>query len=167
MVYRNARALHVVNALLLMFLIISLLIAYQYHGPVKISQTKVSRITQANSTALRSGSGCQPGPGAYCVGGNLAGSQLDFKDLDQIDFEGAILAGSNLEYSSMSHANLVRANLAGSNLRSTYLVGANLTSASLVHSNMTGVVLAFADLRNANLDYTDLSGASLKGRFSR
>ncbi len=157
-VLRHAGSLRAENAILLVLLMMPLLVSYHYFGRAETPQTKASRIT-LNSSSLRSGSGCQPGPGAYCVGANLAGGRLDFKDLDEINLEGAMMAGSNLQYSSISHANQVRANLAMATLTGADLGTAKLQGATLAYADLNGVNLKDANLTGANTKRVDLTGA--------
>ncbi len=125
---------------------ISLLFAYHYCSLLGRQSRNVGKRPHGQSFEPPSTSACQPGPRASCAGVDLVGIRLDFKDLTQIKFEGAVLVGSNFEYASMQHVNMIRANVASSNLRNAYLVGANLTSANLVGTNLTP-----ANIKGANL----------------
>lgn len=81
-----------------------------------------------------------------CMGCNLAGVGLSFKDLT-----GADLNGANLSFSQMIETNLTGADLSDSNLNNADLSGANLTSADLSGASTSSTNLSGADLTGINI----------------
>lgn len=84
---------------------------------------------------------------------DLSGIRLPGRNLDQVDFHGAILDGAD-----MPHASLWRADLRGARLR-----GANLFMANLFGAKAVGADFRRARLNRALLEKSDCSHADFRG----
>jgi uncharacterized protein YjbI with pentapeptide repeats len=89
--------------------------------------------------------------GENCVGADLAGANLSWADMDDVNFTRANLTGANLTRASFGDANLTGANLTHANLYGANFERANLTGANLTDTTLTGTILAAVNLTNANL----------------
>jgi uncharacterized protein YjbI with pentapeptide repeats len=72
---------------------------------------------------------------------------------------GCNLAGANLENRNLSYYPLRGANLSSANLRGALLFAANLSQANLQQADLRGASVYNADLTGANLDGADLTGS--------
>ncbi|QBS39975.1 TIR domain-containing protein [Nocardia sp. CS682] len=109
----------------------------------EVSRTNAIRLTTRLRTA----------PTADLRGAVLAGEDLSYRDMQQVDLTGADLSG----------ARLVGVNLDRAILRGARLVGARLDEASLVGADLTD-----ADLTRARLARADLTGSRAPGsRWNR
>lgn len=98
-----------------------------------------------------------------CEACNLAGADLQGRDLSGFqgsdsNFRGANLSGADLEDAVFDDADLRGAKLTGANLIGTSFIGANLDGADL-----SGVQLFETEFVDASLDGTNFAGTDLEG----
>ena len=84
-----------------------------------------------------------------------------FANLDGCNLAGRQLQGKNLYDAYMANTNLSGANLTNADLYSAYLTDAGLTDATLSGTNLTQAKLTGAELQGATLSRTNLSNADL------
>lgn len=93
---------------------------------------------------------------------NLAGADLQRRNLDGYNLHDADLAWANLEGASLEKAYLRDANLQSINLKRGNLRKSVLRKVRLEDADLQGADLTGADLEDANLDRVNLAGARLK-----
>ena len=81
---------------------------------------------------------------------NLAGEDLSWTQLVNVNFSSAKLSGANFTFANMTNGNLSLANLTGADLTNAILSRGNLD-----HANLTGVRAVYA-----NFTYASLLGAN-------
>jgi hemerythrin-like metal-binding protein len=86
-------------------------------------------------------------------------AELEFRDLSELDLDGADLSSLVL-----TGVNLARSSLRGANLANVVLIGADLAEADLSDANLTGADLRGANLHRARLTSAVLCGADLCSR---
>jgi uncharacterized protein YjbI with pentapeptide repeats len=96
-----------------------------------------------------------------CIGCDLSGVNLQYRNLS-----GADLSGANLYRAYLNHANLFGASLLEADMESASMISANLTKANmflakLTHADIHGAVLVEAVIARATLDRANLNGANL------
>ena len=111
---------------------------YHKHGPINQKNRAL-----ATSLSLR---------------GDLAGADLQSRDLSHFylrgkDLSHANLSNATLRGASLAKARLLNAKLYGANLRYAWLFKANLRGAQLSGAKLDSAVLCGADLRGARLDH--------------
>jgi len=89
--------------------------------------------------------------GAYLLGADLRGANLDHVTLNNASLDGADLRGANLSHAKFSHASL----------RDVNLSGANLSHAILHRASLSG-----ADLSGADLSEAQMPASAQNARFS-
>ncbi len=108
----------------------------------------------------------------FCVGCDLSGLNLSYKDLRGVDLTRALLKRVDATASDFTGATLNGADLTGAVLRHadfssagsqrTQLTGATFDGADLQYAKFTGTPFGCVKLRSARLRYADFSGASLQ-----
>lgn len=107
-----------------------------------------------------------------CVGCDLTGLNLSWRDLSGVDLRRAVLRGVDATSTDFRGANLKNANLTGANLhganfgsdaeRRTVLNEAIFDDANLSFASFAGTSLACVQARGARMPYADFRGASMQ-----
>ena len=96
------------------------------------------------------------------VKANLSRIDLQEKDLQQVNFLGAVLNSANLWRAKLQEADLRKANLIYADLWGASLRKAKLQEANLQSANLWGANLWEAQLQNTNLQYANLQHSKLQ-----
>jgi hypothetical protein len=98
-----------------------------------------------------------------CVSCDLAGADLQGKDLGDLRAIGANLRGADLSRADLSDAELDDADLRGARLKGANLAGASFIGANLDGADLSGALLQGTEFVSASLDGTNFTGTDLQG----